>query len=146
MGEDYTILRVEARDTWESKYGPMQNYALVIQKVGSPVPVEWWVQLTQKPETPAPKPFGILHGMLQEVERGGKHYRKFKKIDPANGGNRSGGGSGSGGGSAPSAPLDKQQLDYIVQMLEELTGRRDVVHQEQEEASPDFPNPFEGLV
>lgn len=116
MGQDYTITRVEERDTWLYQGKPMQDYAIALQGE------DGWIKLTQKPDTQPPQIGNVIHGVIEvKKNQNGTDYRKFKKVNPNFQGHR-----------RENAPVDNQQLDYIVQMLEELTGRRatpDVVHE-----------------
>lgn len=104
----YKVVNVQERDKWQSSYGEFQNYALQLEGE------EGWVQLSQKPETPAPQAGQELFGRIEVQTRGDKTWRKFKKGQRQDGGNFKGGGGSS-----------KADIDYIIMMLEELTGRRE---------------------
>lgn len=129
MGRDYTITNVQRRDEWLFNGNTMQDYAIALQGE------EGWIKLTQKLETQPPQIGDTVHGKIETKRNtNGTSYRKFKKVNPNFGGNR-----------RESAPADSPKLDYIVQMLEELTGRRaapDVVHEVKDGPLED---PFEGM-
>jgi len=150
MGDDYTILSVEMKDQWNSTYGMMQNYDIHVQKAGSSEPEAGWVQLSQKPETEPPRVGGTLHGHIETKNVNGKSFKKFRKINPKFGGteaHRGGlGGSQAPSGEALTATLSRIEgkLDYSIQMLEELTDRRDVVHDVSDE-NVNLDDPFNGL-
>jgi hypothetical protein len=130
MGQDYTITKVEERDTWLYQGQPMQDYAIALQGE------DGWIKLTQKPDTKPPVVNGVIHGIIENKKNpNGTAYRKFKKVNPNFGGNRTGG----------AAPVSDSRLDYVVQMLEELTGRRpapDVVHEVKDDPLDD---PFKDI-
>jgi hypothetical protein len=61
-----------------------------------------------------------MHGYTEVQTRGDKTWLKFKKVNPEYNGPNQGHSSNS-----PSHMVGNEQtLDYIVEMLEELTGRR----------------------
>lgn len=107
--QEYTITEVQSRDDWTGAYGPMKAYALHLEDV------EGWVSLNQKPETAAPAVGGKLFGHMdtKTSKDGSKTWLQFKKEarPDQQGGGYSGGASG-------------KDMSYIIQMLEELTGRR----------------------
>lgn len=130
---EYRLNQVQRRDEWESQYGPMVTYAIAVDGV------EGWLKLNQKLATPAPQVGETLTGNILDAKDGkGQSYKKFQKVNPA----FEGQGQSSNATSAPSA--DPKQLEYIVQMLEELTGRREIG-----EISMKYPavkeDPFAGL-
>lgn len=104
----YVVKTVQKRDEWTNSYGTFQNYALQLEGE------EGWIQLSQKPDTKAPVEGSELFGHIEVQTRGDKTFRKFKKGQRQDGGNFKGGGGSS-----------KADIDYIIMMLEELTGRRD---------------------
>lgn len=106
--KEYKILEVQERNRWSGKFGDFQDYAVKLEGVDN------WVQLSQKPETPAPEVNGTLYGHLETQTRGDKTFMKFKKAQRPDG--NSGGSAAAGG-----------DMKYVIQMLEELTGRRDRV-------------------
>ena len=105
----YKVVNVQERDKWQSSYGEFQNYALQLEGE------EGWVQISQKPETPAPQAGQELFGRIEVQTRGDKTWRKFKKGQRQDGGYSGSTGSGS----------SKADTEYIIMMLEELTGRRE---------------------
>lgn len=113
MDQDYTITEVQSRDSWTGAYGPMSAFALKLQGV------DGWVSLNQKPETPTPTVGEVLHGHMDtKTSRDGtKTWLQFKKV-------RKDDGNYPSTNSASAVVGDGKTLDYIVQMLEELTGRR----------------------
>lgn len=73
MPSTYTIKSIKKTKTWESQYGEMQSYAMVLEGVGEPV------QLNKKmPIKVEPKAGDTLYGTLQEQEHDGRTYYKFK--------------------------------------------------------------------
>lgn len=150
--DEYTILSVQDRDEWGPVHGSMmKDYAIQVQKAGNASPEQGWIKLTQKVDTRPPRDGETLHGIIETKQNSnGNSYKKFKKMNPDYQGNRSGGFGVSGGSQAPSNSSEiASKLDYVVKMLEELTGRRDVVHDVgQSSSSPEEPleDPFEGLL
>lgn len=124
--KNYTILQVEPRDEWTGKFGTFKPFALRLEGV------EGWVELSQKPETPAPQVNDTIHGHTESQTHGDKTYLKFKKVNPEFGGN-----SGSSAASATGLQGSEKTLEYVVQMLEELTGRRRKPDVEPDEADID---------
>lgn len=112
--QDYTILSVQKRNEWTGGFGTFQDYALQLEGV------DGWVQLTQKPETAAPEQGQVLHGHTEVQTRGGKSSLKFKKVNPEF--------AGQNQGHSSTTPTNlagnEKTLEYIVEMLEELTGRK----------------------
>ena len=141
MAREYTITSVQERDEWRPVHGSMmRDYAIALQGETG------WIKLTQKTLTRPPREGETIYGSIESKQNAnGTAYRKFKKENPQFGGNRSGGFGDSDGSQAPSNGEIQQQLDYIVKMLEELTGRRDVVH-ELNEAHDTVSDPLEGLI
>ena len=72
MDKDYKILSVEPRQAYDTDYGQMQPYALTLEGV------EGYVQLSQKPETPAPVVGQVIHGHTYNQGK----FLKFKKVNP----------------------------------------------------------------
>lgn len=145
---EYTILNVEARDEWHSQYGQMKDYAIQVQEAGNPSPEPGWIKLSQKLDSQPPRVGATLSGIIEtKTNSNGKAYKKFRKVNPNFQGNRSGGFGDSGGRPAPSG-ITSEQATYIIQMLEELTGRRDVVHElgESNNHSGQLEDPFEGML
>lgn len=124
--QDFTITEVQERNKWSGAHGEFQDYALKL------VGVDGWVALTQKPETAAPTAGSTLHGYTEVQTRGDKTYLKFKKVNP----DYNGPNQGQSTSSATSMVGNDQTLDYIVEMLEELTGRR----QKADVAPTDIPD------
>lgn len=118
MDKDYTILEVQVRDPWTSSFGTFNSYALKLEGV------DGFVQMNQKQETAEPTIGSTLFGHLEQAtSKAGKPYFKFKKTKK------------DGGSFTNHAPaVDNKKIDYIVQMLEELTLRRE---------SPENPVPME---
>lgn len=128
---EYRLNQVQRRDEWESQYGPMVTYAIAVDGV------EGWLKLNQKLATPSPQVGDTLNGNIVDAKDGkGQSYKKFQKVNPAYEGQSSSG--------TPTPSVDPKQLEYIVQMLEELTGRREIG-----EISMKYPavkeDPFAGL-
>lgn len=113
--KDYTVLEVQKRDEWTNDFGTFQGYALKLEGV------DGWVSLNQKPETAAPEVGGTIYGRTETQTRGGKTYLKFKKVNKE----YQGGSNDSSATSATSLAGSEKTLEYVVQMLEELTGRRE---------------------
>jgi hypothetical protein len=127
MDRDYTITRVEPRESWDFQGQEMQNYAVTFQGE------EGWIKLTQQLKTPPPQVNTTLHGVIEtKTDNRGTDYRKFRKVNPKFSGRNS-------------------QEGYIVQMLEELTGRRPKYEPKQvdEIHSPteaELEDPFQGII
>lgn len=135
MEREYTIVRVDARDEWGPNHGHMmKDYAISLEGE------QGWIKLTQRVETEPPREGTTIFGVIEnKTSSNGNSYKKFRKVNPEYQGNRSAYGSG-GGGQQSSSEL-AQRVEYAVQMLEELTGRRDVVHGVPTEDD----DPFAGL-
>ena len=114
MGREYTITNVQRRDEWQSRFGgTFVDYAITLEGDS-----QGWIKLTQKPETTPPRTGDTIFGTItQEQTRNGTAYRKFKKENP----NYTGPGQSTGNQSSGARQED---IDYIIQMLEELTNRR----------------------
>lgn len=121
MSREYVIKSAQRRDEWQSQYGTMVDYALALEGV------EGWVKLSQKLETQPPVDGGTIYGDITQAEtKNGTPYQRFKKQNPNyDGANR----------SENQNSQANHKIDYIVQMLEELTGRRDVVDHSNSSAS-----------
>lgn len=103
MDQDYRILTVEARQAYQTDYGEMQPYAITLEGV------EGYVQLTQKPETPAPMVGQTIHGHTYSQGK----YLKFKKVNPEF-------AQQGGGGSKPSSAQPSADNGYIIKLLEAI--------------------------
>lgn len=99
--KDYVIRQVEARAAYQTDYGEMQPYALKLEGV------EDWVQLSQKPTTPAPAVGQTIHGHTYSQKGSKGDFLKFKKVNPEY----------SSGGSKPQQSQDNA---YIIQLLEAI--------------------------
>lgn len=126
----YTITNVQRRDEWSAGYGEMVDYAVALQ--GD----EGWVKLTQKLDTRPPEIGDELEGYIEDKSnKDGTPYRKFKKQSAQYAGRAE---------TQNRSSSNDSQMSYIVKMLEELTGRRDVADSVQEPDEP-LQDPFEGL-
>lgn len=129
----YTISNVQTRDEWGPVHGSMmQDYAIALEGMSE------WIKLTQKVDTKPPQIGDVLEGYIEEkTTRNGKPYKKFKKENPA---------YSDGGRSESQHSPSQSQTDYIVQMLEELTGRRDAAEQDSSGPTEDeLDDPFKDL-
>lgn len=127
----YKITNVNRLDEWDSSYGKMQDYSVALEGE------EGWIKLTQKLQTRPPEIGDELEGFIENKSNtNGTAYRKFKKQSAEYAGRTE---------SSNQPNSNSSQMSYIVQMLEELTGRRDVV--DTVASVPDEPlqDPFEGL-
>lgn len=123
----YRITNVDRRDEWGPVHGSMmQDYAIGLEGE------EGWIKLTQKVETRPPEVGDELEGFIEnKTNTNGTTYRKFTKQNPQySNQNRPSGGS---------------QEAYIVQMLEELTGRRTVTDEVHEPTQAELSDPFGDL-
>lgn len=127
---EYVINNVQERGQWGDG---MQDYAIALDGQ------QGWIKLTQKLATPPPVVGSTISGRVEtKTNRNGKSYLKFTKerANDFGGGNRT-------------QPSSNNQEAYIVQMLEELTGRRqveDVVHPMPKESEDiKLEDPFQGL-
>ena len=126
--KEYKLTEVHRRGEWESSYGPMVTFAIAVDGV------EGYIKLNQKPDTPEPEVGEVITGVIQDkTDKKGQPYKQFKKMNP-NYDNQSGKSS-----------LDNSKIDYIVQMLEELTGRRSVPELPAEPLPIIDADPFAGL-
>lgn len=127
----YKITNVQTREQWGPSHGHMmQDYAIALEGE------EGWIKLTQRVETRPPQVGDELEGFIEtKSNSNGTSYRKFKKENPQF-------AQGDRSGNQPNQA--NQKMDYIVQMLEELTGRRDVVH-EPTNSDTGFDDPFKDL-
>lgn len=135
MGQDYVITRIERRSEWQFNGNTMQDYAVALEGQ------QGWIKLTQKLETQPPREGDTLYGVIeQKSDRSGKQYLKFKKINP----NFQGGGSRQQQAVSPEL---ERKLDYAIQMLEELSGRRDLVVDPSNEpiSLDDLPDPLKDI-
>ena len=105
MDKDYKILSVEPRRAYDSKFGTMQPYALQLEGV------EGYVQLSQKPETPAPTVGQTIHGHTYEQNSATGSFLKFKKVNPNY--------ADQGGGSKPQSSADQGR---VLELLEAIAG------------------------
>lgn len=125
MDSAYKVSNVQRRDEWKSRYSTdgqpdMVDYAITLDGESG------WIKLSQKITTKPPQTGDELFGHIEtQTTKNGEEYRKFKKASQQQGG------------------MSNDKLAYIVQMLEELTGRRDVVTSDAG-ATP-LDNPFDGL-
>lgn len=111
---DYTITDVQEREPWTSGYGgQMRSYAIQLQGV------EGWLELAQRAETPSPLVGATIHGYTEATQRGSNTYLKFKKVNPNFPPNPPQHSS-----TASQLLGDAKTTEYMVQMLEELTGRK----------------------
>lgn len=124
----YTISNIETRDQWKSDFGVMQDYAVALEGE------EGWIKLTQKVDTKPPQRGDELEGYIQDKSNtNGTAYRKFKKESAQYAG---------AGRSSETVISDGSQLSYITQMLEELTGRRDVADRDAKTPDEPLEDPF----
>ena len=121
---EYTITNVQRRDEWESQYGLMVTFAIALQGQ------DGWIKLNQKLTTPEPRVGETIYGdIISETDRNGNSYKKFKKVNPKF-------------QQPTSQGASAHQIEYIIQMLEELTGRREVKDTVVNDIEDD---PFPGL-
>lgn len=121
---EYTITNVQRRDEWDSQYGTMVTFAIALQGQ------DGWIKLNQKLTTPEPRVGETIYGdIITETDRNGNSYKKFKKVNP-------------NFQKPTSQGASAHQIEYIIQMLEELTGRREVQDTVVNEIEDD---PFPGL-
>lgn len=127
---EYKITNVQQRDEWQSTYGMMMDYAVALEGE------EGWIKLTQKLDTKPPQIGQTIEGYIEtKSNTNGTTYRKFKK-ESAQYAQKQGGST---------SPHLEKRIEYIVQMLEELTGRKDIVHEVSETSSPELDDPFKDL-
>lgn len=129
--KEYTIQSLEPGKKWSSGLGgPMQDYRVVLKDSTTGDIVDKWVTLSKKESSKPPQVGWKLTGDIVETDYGPKF-----KAAPFNGSPRSAEGS-----------ISNEKIDYIVQMLEELTGRRDTVVEPTDEElnNPTLDDPFGG--
>ncbi len=122
---EYKITNVQRKDEWSSKYGPMVSFDIALEGE------QGWIRLNQKLETPEPQVGWRLTGEITNEMQGEESYRKFKKINPKYAGEQ-----------PQQQSQANSQESYIVQMLEELTGRRNPVELPIDKVIDD---PFNGM-
>lgn len=123
---EYKVTNVQRRDEWLSQYGTMVTFALALEGE------DGWVKLNQKLDTSEPKVGDVLTGNITtEQSKNGEAYRKFTKVNP------------KFAGQQQSTTGSKES--YIVQMLEELTGRRKPPETTPEVTDEELNDPFGGL-
>lgn len=111
MGDKtYKITAVQPRADWEGNYGPMKAFALQLESV------DGWVSLNQVPKTPAPVVGQDLFGSITSQVKNGQTFFKFNKAKNPN----------YGGGSQGGSSVNQKDIEFMIMMLEELTGRREV--------------------
>lgn len=134
---EYKVRAVEPRNEWNAGYGDMKDYAIALEGE------QGWIKLTQKLQTPPPQVGDTLYGVIENRKtKNGNPYTKFKKMQRDQTASQ---------GTQPTS-VDNNKLDYIVQMLEELTGRKsgqtespqDVGSEAQSEVDT-YDDPFEDL-
>lgn len=104
----------------------MMDYAIALEGESG------WIKLTQRISSQPPREGQILSGIIESKEtKNGEPYKKFTKQNADY--------------QKPAQPTTGPQMDYIVQMLEELTGRREVADTVTS-AKPVDDDPFGGLV
>lgn len=126
MEQEYIIENVEVGQSYQYKGSELQDYSVALQGETG------WIKLTQKPTTPPPAVGRTLYGHIEnKTTSNGNPYRKFVKARDF-------------GSPSPTreAPRDDSKLDYVIQMLEEMTGRKEVKDNKKEPHN----DPFEGLV
>lgn len=74
MSKDYLIKAIKKQDEWESSYGKMQSYALVLEGVGEPVKLNKKVPVEKEPQI-GDSLFGIVE---EKKNRTGGIYLQFK--------------------------------------------------------------------
>ena len=120
MSQEYKITNVQKRKEWTGNYGTFQDYALQLDGF------DGWVSKSQKPETKEPQVGDTIYGSINMQKQGENTFYKFKgEKNPNFGGSNS-------NHSASASSASKEDIDYIILMLEELTLRRE---------SPDEPKP-----
>lgn len=137
---EYKLTAVQPRNEWNNGYGQMMDYAITVEGHSG------WIKLTQKLQTPPPKVGQVFYGIIEEkTNTNGTAFTKFKKLQRDQ--------TAPQGTQNTASPVQDKRLDYIVQMLEELTGRREFVEDSppavEAEAPPQVEelvdDPFEGL-
>ena len=103
--KSYKITEAQFRKNWSGAHGEMADYAVKLEGVDE------WVQLTQKPETPAPTVGAELFGHTWVQTSNGKSYLRFKKENP----------QFQGGSRSPSSGLGEVlDMTYITKLLEAI--------------------------
>jgi hypothetical protein len=127
---EYKITNVQARDSFQTQYGEMQAFAIALEGETG------WHALNQKLETPPPRVGDTIFGIItNETTKNGTPYKKFKKQNPKYA-DRAG---------TPTSGITGKQAEYIIQMLEELTGRRTVEDTVVDVPEEPLDDPFAGL-
>jgi len=112
VDKDYKILTVEPRQAYDTDYGTMQPYAITLEGV------EGYVQLSQKPETPAPTVGQVIHGHTYNQGK----FLKFKKVNPNYAGNES--------GSKPQSSADQGRVLELLEAIAVAVGAEVAVKQD----------------
>lgn len=125
VDKDYKILSVDPRQAYDTDYGQMQPYALTLEGV------EGYVQLSQKPETPAPVVGQVIHGHTYNQGK----FLKFKKVNPNYAGNN--------GGSKPQSSADMGRvMEYLeaiaVAVGAEVAGKQDTAPEDVDDRPIDL--------
>lgn len=122
---EYKITNVQARDSFQTQYGEMQAYAIALEGQTG------WHALNQKLETPPPRVGDTIFGTIENATtKNGTPYKKFKKQNPK---------------YAQQSGIPNDKLEYIIKMLEELTGRRTTEDTPVEPTDAQLEDPFAGL-
>lgn len=125
---EYRITNVQQRDIFKTQYGEMQAYAIALEgRTG-------WHQLNQMVSTPPPRIGDTITGTItDEMTKNGEPFKKFKKQNPKFAGQN--------------APVPNDKLDYIISMLEKLTGtnKQDAPAQTMTDEELKMDNPFPNL-
>lgn len=125
----FKITNVQTRDEWDSKFGKMMDYAIALEGE------DGWIKLTQKLDTRPPEIGDELEGFVEEKSNtNGTSFRKFKKQSAE-----------YASADRSSSNTNGSQMSYIVQMLEELTGRRKVADTVADVPDEPLDDPFAGL-
>lgn len=130
MARAYKITNVQRRDEWKSRFSEngqpdMVNYAIALEGESG------WIKLSQKITTRPPEIGQELFGNIEDKRTSnGKIYRKFAKQQQ-----QQQGGSGA----------SEEKVDYIIQMLEELTGRQKTYESTPPVSEAELEDPFAGL-
>lgn len=144
MGRQYTITNVQRRDQWNSpRFGDFQDYAITVADDD-----QGWIKLTQKLDTRPPEKGDTIFGTITiEKTKYDVEYRKFKKENPQFQ-DRS-----PQGGGVPAQELQglKDDVSYAIEMLEELTLRREAPENPKPRGNAtgsqadEYEDPFAGL-
>lgn len=123
--KEYTISNVMRDGEWQGRFGPMVTIKIAFEGE------EGWHRMNQKQTTALPVVGAKITGVIGEDSfPDGEKYKTFKKVNPEYAGQNNQPQQQSQAGS---------QEAYIVQMLEELTGRRSATDQTQ----PDVVHPVD---